>query len=404
MTKSSLIMSVLVVAMILESLFTINVYLLIILMCIAFWFVSSILDEQVEMQSQKESMQLQNQINYTSKDAYLKNKQLKTIATSIPYPMMLINQTGQIVLRNKQLESFSNLPLDEEVTYLHNDFPRTVQEFIKDAYILEKELNEIIDVNMVEYQAISVPITTKSKFSGCFIMLQDISKALEGEKMQKRFIADASHELKTPIAVIKGMVEILNRDDFDDDITRIEFLHQIEEETNRLDVMVKDMLELSRMSVSHPILNRSKCDIIELLDNCIRPLKKSAEAKNLKISTEYIAKDKVFCDSIKMGQVFTNLLTNAIKYSDHGSIEVKTSCDDKYYTIQIKDQGHGLNSEQQEKIFDRFYRVNDDRSRKSGGSGLGLAIVKSIVDAHSGKIEINSIEGAGTTFLIKLKN
>ena len=102
----------------------------------------------------------------------------------------------------------------------------------------------------IEYQAISVPVTAKGHYSGCLVLFQDISKTLEGEKMQKRFIADASHELKTPIAVLKGMIEILNREDFHDEETQKEFLKQMEVEIERLDILVKDLLQLCLLYTS----------------------------------------------------------------------------------------------------------------------------------------------------------
>ena len=202
--------------------------------------------------------------------------------------------------------------------------------------------------------------------------------------MQKRFIADASHELKTPIAVIKGMVEILNREDFDDEETRREFMDQIEQEINRLDILVKDLLQLSRLSLSTVLLEREKTDLCLVIDKAVKSLEKKAEKKGLRIVKEYQNHDLVFCDPLKMSQVVLNLLSNAIKYSDRGTITLKTREEGSWYVLQVRDEGHGIVAEDLEKIFDRFYRVDDDRSRSSGGSGLGLSIVKSIVEAHHG--------------------
>lgn len=387
-----------------ESLFTINVYFMIFAMALAFGCMWHIIEKRNEYENRKESMQLQNQINSTSKDVYLKNKQLVTVMGNLPFPIMLMDQNGNIVMHNQLMEELSSTAINEDVTYLYNGFPYEIQEFIKDAFILEKKLDQILTLDGIEYGAISVPVTTKQKFSGCLLMLQDISKTLEGEKMQRRFIADASHELKTPIAVIKGMLEILNRPDFDDTKTEKEFLVQMEKETRRLETLVKDMLELSRLSVSKPILDRRKCDVGVLLDNTIESFQKIASDKGLAFETQYDSDEEVFCDPIKMTQVFTNLISNAIKYSDSGTIRIHTYQVDPYFIIAIKDEGHGLTLSQQEKIFDRFYRVDKDRSRKSGGLGLGLAIVKSIMDAHSGKIEIESTVDEGTTFFVKLKN
>lgn len=107
---------------------------------------------------------------------------------------------------------------------------------------------------------------------------------------------------------------------------------------------------------------------------------------------------------MKMSQVVLNLLSNAIKYSDRGTITLKTREEGSWYVLQVRDEGHGIVAEDLEKIFDRFYRVDDDRSRSSGGSGLGLSIVKSIVEAHHGEIKVESEFDKGTTFTVRLKN
>ncbi|QNM11958.1 sensor histidine kinase [[Eubacterium] hominis] len=381
-----------------------DVYVMIILMSIGFGFLWLYLENTQKAMQIKENLELQEEIKSTAKDAHLKNKQLLAIVGSIPFPMLLMDQFGNIVMHNNLSEISLDMPFQDDMSYLNNNFVRPISEFIKDAFILEKPLDKIMKVNGVEYQGLSVPVTAKKKYSGCLILFQDISKTLEGEKIQKRFIADASHELKTPIAVIKGMVEILNRDDFDDEPTRIEFMKQIEVEINRLDVLVKDLLQLSRLSMSNPILERRKINICEIIQKCIHSLEKQAEKKGLSIICDFHSQDEVYADPGKMQQVIVNLLSNAIKYSDSGTITLRTKNESPYYIIEVEDQGAGLNEYQLSHIFERFYRVDDDRSRKSGGSGLGLPIVKGIIDAHGGKLEVHSTPGKGTTFSIKLKN
>lgn len=381
-----------------------NVYVMIILMSIGFGFLWLYLENTQKAMQIKENLELQEEIKSTAKDAHLKNKQLLAIVGSIPFPMLLMDQFGNIVMHNNLSEISLDMPFQDDLSYLNNNFVRPISEFIKDAFILEKPLDKIMKVNGVEYQGLSVPVTAKKKYSGCLILFQDISKTLEGEKIQKRFIADASHELKTPIAVIKGMVEILNREDFDDEVTRVEFMEQIEVEINRLDVLVKDLLQLSRLSMSNPILERKKVNLCDIIRKTIASLEKQAEKKGLSIVCDFQCQDEVFCDPGKMQQVILNLLSNAIKYSDTGTITLRTKNASPYYILEVEDQGAGLNEQQLSHIFERFYRVDDDRSRKSGGSGLGLPIVKGIIDAHGGKLEVHSTPGKGTTFSIKLKN
>lgn len=403
MNKTAWLLACLICGFILESVFSLNVYLLMIIMTLLFAFIWQIQDQNNMLATQKEQQELQLKVQSTAKDAHLKYKQLMTMVSSIPSPLLLLNQFGKIVLHNDVVKITSGNFAEEE-TYLRNGYVREVQEFIKDAFILEKQLERRIELQGTEFQAISVPVVSHGKFSGTLLLFQDISKALEGEKMQKQFLADASHELKTPIAVIKGMVEILNRDDFSDLETQKDFLCQIEQEVNRLDLLVKDILTLSRLSSSHPLLDRRKINLQELVETAVQSLKKAAAEKGLSIHTSYALKDSVFCDPMRMRQVVTNLLNNAIKYTDQGRITISLYEEDTNVVIEVSDTGCGLTEEQQEKIWDRFYRVKDDRSRKSGGSGLGLAIVKSIVHAHNGEIEVSSQEHHGTTFRILLRN
>ena len=298
---------------------------------------------------------------------------------------------------NQRKEEFTTL------TYLNNNFYFSVNEFVHDAFILEQQSEKIISIEGIEFQAISIPVLAKSKYSGSLILFQDISKTLEGEKMQKRFIADASHELKTPIAVIKGMIEILNRDDFDDEQTRQEFLQQIEVEINRLDLLVKDLLQLSKLSISNVILKRERYHVNKCIQRAIMSLEQSAKDKQLQIETTFHDDDMVFIDASKMEQVFINLISNAIKYSEFGTIHIRTYKDDIYYVCEIEDQGKGMKPQHRDYIFDRFYRINDDRSRISGGSGLGLSIVKSICDAHNIIIDVQSEYEKGTIFTLKIR-
>lgn len=383
--------------------FEVNTYLIFILLGISFVLLWELLEHKDIRMRKLEKNELQEEVKSTAKDAHLKNKQLLTVVTSIPFPMLLVDQIGNIVMHNN-LESISNanIPVDS-ATYFTNNYVFAVQEFIKDAFILEKSMDRIINIHGIEHQAISIPVTAKSKYSGCLVLFQDISKTLAGEKMQKRFIADASHELKTPIAVIKGMVEILNRDDFDDQQTQKEFLEQIEMEINRLNILVKDLLQLSRLSKSNIVLEREKIDITQILYAGIKSLQKRAEKKGIPIVCTFESNDIVFCDRNRMEQVIINLLGNAIDYSDTGTITLHTWSDKDFYILEVIDEGHGIPDKDQERIFERFYRVNDDRSRQSGGSGLGLSIVKSIIEAHGGKIEVESTEEIGTTFRIFLK-
>ena len=381
-----------------------NIYGSITLMILCVILVDNFYENKYKTIKAKEYNDLQAAVRTTVKDAHLKYKQLMSVVSSIPFPILLIDQFGNIVMHN-QIDVLCATSFEEEnLTYRHNPFLANVHEFIKDAYIFERPCDKVLSLRGIEFRAISVPIMAKKKYSGCLVYIQDISKTLEGEKMQKRFIADASHELKTPISVLKGMIEILNRDDFNDPELEKEFLSQMNKEILRLEKLVKDLLQLSRLSMSNVVIQRKLCDVCGLFDKAYQSLYKKAEDKGLSIKKDYQTLEYAFCDPDKILQVMTNLLSNAIKYSERGTITLRTRLIEPYYVIEVEDEGCGISSADQEKIFDRFYRVHDDRSRKSGGYGLGLSIVQSIVEAHDGTIEVESKEGQGTLFRIKLKN
>lgn len=383
--------------------FSFNPYLVVFLLLCYFAYDFMQGTQMLEEKSKAENKELQNEIKMTTKDAYLKQKQLMTMISNIPFPLLLLDANGKVVLYNSSFNQFRDSKEEKSIDYMNNDCHYEVSEFLKDAYIFEKQTEKMISVGDKTYEAISVPVTTKGKFSGCVILFQDITLAKERESMQKQFIADASHELKTPISVIKGMVEILNRDDFDDEKTRVEFMHQIEKESRRLEIIVRDLLQLSRLSKDNLILKRKSIDFTEIIEESKKSFQRLADEKGLHFDVDYQSHEKVFVDRDLSITLMNNLISNAIKYSDQGTIHITTKEVNEEYVIEIKDEGVGLSQEDCEKVFERFYRVDKARSRASGGSGLGLSIVKSIVDAHGGKIKVESELGKGTTFFIHYK-
>lgn len=383
--------------------FSFNPYLVVFLLLCYFAYDFMQGTQMLEEKSKAENKELQNEIKMTTKDAYLKQKQLMTMISNIPFPLLLLDANGKVVLYNSSFNQFRDNKEEKSIDYMNNDCHYEVSEFLKDAYIFEKQTEKMISVGDNTYEAISVPVTTKGKFSGCVILFQDITLAKERESMQKQFIADASHELKTPISVIKGMVEILNRDDFDDEKTRVEFMHQIEKESRRLEIIVRDLLQLSRLSKDNLILKRKSLDFTEIIEESKKSFQRLADEKGIHFDVDYQSHEKVFVDRDLSITLMNNLISNAIKYSDQGTIHITTKEVNEEYVIEIKDEGVGLSQEDCEKVFERFYRVDKARSRASGGSGLGLSIVKSIVDAHGGKIKVESELGKGTTFFIHYK-
>ncbi|MGH2612692.1 MAG: sensor histidine kinase, partial [Rhabdochlamydiaceae bacterium] len=244
-------------------------------------------------------------------------------------------------------------------------------------------------------------VVPKPLKSGAVVVVQDKSSQRQVVEMGKEFIANASHELRTPITIIKGFAETLQ------DLKEIspsmlaEITEKIVRNCARMDTLVKNLLTLADLE-NIPKSRFQPCDLATLVDNCIHLLQTLSPETLIKIEK---TKDslKVDADPDLLELAFMNLLENGVKYSKppaHLTIHLQEKKNE--VTVAIEDHGIGISSEDIPHIFDRFYTVNKAHSRRLGGAGLGLSIVKTIIDKHEGTLSVTSILGQGTTFTITL--
>lgn len=224
-------------------------------------------------------------------------------------------------------------------------------------------------------------------------------------QMQVDLVADVSHELRTPLTSVKGLVETLRDGAVDDRQVRDRFLATIETETDRLIRLVNDLLLLSRVDSGALDLKREVLDPARLVEDAVGQVR--ALARDRQLTLQVVATDcatMVYIDRDRIDQVLLNLLDNAIKYSEpHGTIVVSLAgSPDRNVLVKVQDQGIGIPAEDMVHIGERFYRVDRARSRAQGGSGLGLAIARAIIEAHGGKLWLESREGQGTTVAFTL--
>lgn len=344
----------------------------------------------------------EKEINDSDKAIRLKSQQLLTMATNIPSPLALMDSRGQILMTNASFSEFVDTEDHEQLNYQSRSLNFEIRLFAKDAIFKEISLIKNIHIKDSDYQALSVPIHENNRYSGCLLVFQDVTRLMEGERMQKRFIADASHELRTPLASIKGMSEILNRPDFNDEETRKEFLIQIAKESQRMENMIQELLMISRLSANKVPLNTKLVNLNDVIDMAYSTVMQDMRAKNVKFVKSMDDIPSIIGDPQKLYQIFTNLLVNAIQYTDSGEISITAKEIIDSVEIIVSDTGSGIPPKDIEHIFERFYRVESHRSRQSGGSGLGLAIVKSLVMAHNGSIKVISEVGKGTSFILTL--
>jgi two-component system phosphate regulon sensor histidine kinase PhoR len=222
--------------------------------------------------------------------------------------------------------------------------------------------------------------------------------------MRKDFVANVSHELKTPITSIKGFSETLLDGAINDKQTAEYFLSIILKESDRLQSLIQDLLDLSKIEQQGFQLSIQPCDVRELLEDIVVILDGKSKEKEIELSLSI--PDGLLLiegDLYRLKQIFINLINNALTYTPKGgAVQVTVEKHEQYLLIVVTDTGIGIKTEEIPRIFERFYRVDRARSRNSGGTGLGLAIVKHLVEAHKGQISVSSKLGDGTSFTVKL--
>jgi signal transduction histidine kinase len=251
-----------------------------------------------------------------------------------------------------------------------------------------------------------IPISGNDEIAQLGNSIQMLGEKLqEYEDNRNDFLASVSHELRTPLTYIKGYSDILTKGIIKDSLEQEEYLKIISKETKRISFLINDLFELSKLQVGTFNLNRESAFINPIIEKVITSLKPAATNKGLKLNENLQLEEyPVSIDIQRMEQVFYNLIENAIKYTNNGEITVRTYRKKEFIIIEIEDSGIGIPTEDLPKIWDRFYRVDPSRTRKTGGTGLGLYVVKSIIESHDGQIRVNSKENERSTFTIFLSN
>ncbi|HBH12057.1 MAG: Sensory transduction histidine kinase [Clostridiales bacterium 38_11] len=225
----------------------------------------------------------------------------------------------------------------------------------------------------------------------------------EVEQQREDFVGNVSHELKTPLASIKLLSESLLTQDKVEEKVYKEFLSDINNETDRLNSIVTELLSLVDLNKKHLVLEYEMTNLNLDIDKILDQLKPFADQKNIKIVFEELDNIMIRLDKNKIKQAIINIVHNAIVYSpEFGVVTVKLYKDRDQVVLEIEDTGYGIPKENIDSIFDRFYRVDKARSRNTGGTGLGLSISKQIVNLHNGSISVSSVLGVGSTFSIRL--
>ena len=224
------------------------------------------------------------------------------------------------------------------------------------------------------------------------------------EERRRKFVSDVSHELKTPMASIKLVCDCITQSDYNPDMVK-EFLGDMSEEVDRLTRIVERLLELTKLDGKVSELNLQECDIKVLLNQIVRKLSEIAKESDITIYRDFVDNEysKLLIDEDKIYEALYNVVDNAIKYSHSGGyVKIDAKENENFVVISIEDTGDGIPDSEKEHIFDRFYRLDNSRSRETGGTGLGLSIAKEAINMHGGSIEILDGKDRGSIFKIFL--
>lgn len=375
------------------------------------------LDLRVKMTGHDEVAELAKALNtlaanlqQTLDDISHERSRLSTVLRHMPSGILFINPSGKLLLSNPtaqrllefdesahrkpHLQATNNFKLSEAI----DEVLRT-QESKRIEVVLHRPEERNIEV-------IFAPIFRNERMRGLLVLLHDVSHVRHLTRLRTEFIANASHELRTPITSIKGFTETMLDHGFDDPEETRHYVEIIDKEAGRLVNIVQDLLVLVRLG-SYQIDSRpEEIPINRVVERVIERLSTLAERSGIALSW-VPSEDELIVrgDPDYLERAILNLVENGIRYTpEGGEVTAKTSRseDGSYAVITVQDTGIGIPKDAFPRLFDRFYRVDRGRSRNQGGTGLGLSIVKTIVEAHQGKIEVESQIGHGSTFYVLL--
>lgn len=342
------------------------------------------------------------------KELHAGRTSLDTMVNSLMEPLVLVNRELQVVFSNKFARKLFNRDIDPEL----NPYP-----FILLTH--EVELDDLCEQVMKtgktargefvlqvtgSYRAFQVTISLVDE-QNVVVLFNDISLEYEARKLRSSFVANVTHELKTPLTSIRGFVETLRNHENTKPEQVDNFLEIIDVEAARLERLINDILKLSDIEHHNTDSDMEDFDLVELVDECVVQLDDQATKKKINL----IPNDEptflpVKANRDRIKQVILNLLENAIKYHRRkGSVWLAVERSEEYVTIKVKDDGYGLDDQSAKRVFERFYRVDESRSRMLGGTGLGLSIVKHIALLYEGEATVESTPNIGSTFTVNLK-
>nr|WP_272899216.1 ATP-binding protein [Caldalkalibacillus salinus] len=354
--------------------------------------------------------ELAQQLQRTTEEQVVNENRLQALIRHMASGLMFINHKGRVAITNEKVKDILQWEQDYvNLIYYEAPLPEDIITMVKDAFAKDHEVKNQLTMNQGIHRKIVelsvAPVKDlEGKTRGIVLLFYDITDLKKLEQVRADFVANVSHELKTPLTSIKGFSETLLSGAMYSEEHLKAFLEIIHKESDRLYRLIQDLLHLSHIEQNRFSIKWENVDIKQVLEDLKPSMLEKAKEKEINLQMTY-EQDQVYmikADRDRLYQILLNLITNAIKYtSPQGQVTVDINpWKDKGYSVDVKDTGVGIKAEEIPRIFERFYRVDKDRSRESGGTGLGLAIVKHLVEAHHGEIDVQSVEGEGSVFTV----
>ncbi|WP_353683706.1 ATP-binding protein [Thermodesulfovibrio sp. 3907-1M] len=325
----------------------------------------------------------------------------ETVLKSITEGLLIIDPRGYIMLANQSLRDI--LKIDEPpegkpvIEVIRNiDLINLISSAMSEKQDLTEEITVKKGGKDIYLLAKAMPVIDSGSVSFLIILLHDISRLKQLENIRRDFVANVSHEFKTPVTAIKGYAEALLDGAIDDRENAKKFIQIIKNQADRLDALVEDLLTLSRIESGDIKIEKQKILLESLVDSVFEIFKDRAEKKGLILEKEIPSETFIYADKNRFTQIMVNLIDNAIKFTEKGLVKVRFFKENDKEILSVEDTGIGIPKDYLHRIGERFYRVDRARSRQLGGTGLGLAIVKHLVLAHGWQFKIDSEVDKGT--------
>ncbi|MFQ6838084.1 sensor histidine kinase [Thomasclavelia spiroformis] len=353
--------------------------------------------QQIDFYRQKK----ENEIREVEGEKDFNHKILNSLIKTMNLPMIFINCKGTIIFTNQSFRDAFNIK-HLRGKYYKDIFVGQLLNVVDQSYVFERKFSTVTEINERYYQIESTPVfRNESFFDGSIILFTDVSQVKEIEKMQKQFFSDISHELKTPMSAIIGSVEILQKEGIQNKETFDEFMGILLKESYRMQNIIEDILELSRLEQPRVTLSPKLIDVDSIVKDTVELFEPLAKDKHLSMVYQTKVSKELMLDYATVKTILNNLVSNAIKYSNSGVISIKAFNDKDKLTLIVQDEGIGISKDDIPLIYDRFFQVDRSRSKKLG-TGLGLSIVKRMVELNNGSISVESDQGIGSVFTVVL--